>query len=147
MEKYNPNNKNIDGCYKSVLRFYPTVGTTASTYTHFFEKSPSEIAKEKREIRERKLKRIWRITYEDFEIGQKVVCCVSEKYNEERLYDMYMTVGKTYTIKDLDFHFWDAICITKDNGGGAFFPIDNFVDEKEMIRIDRERKLKRVLKK
>ena len=86
-----------------------------------------------------------KLTYKDFEIGQKVVCC--DQYDKEGLYNVYMTVGKTYTIIDLDFHFWDKICITKDNGGGMFFPIDNFVDDAEMIRIDRERKLKRVLKK
>jgi hypothetical protein len=65
MEKYKPDSKNTDG-YKSVIRFLPPVNASASAYTyahsfwHFFEKSPSEIAKEKREIRERKLKRIWK---------------------------------------------------------------------------------------
>ena len=87
-----------------------------------------------------------RLTYKDFEIGQKVVCCESKKYNEEDLYDMYMTVGKEYTIIDLDFHFPYSICVTKDNKTGGFFPIDNFVDEQEMKRIMREKKLKRVLK-
>jgi len=91
------------------------------------------------------------LTYEDFEIGQKVVCREGEtdscKYDKEQLYNMYMTVGKTYTITDLDFHFPDSICVTKDNGGGAFFPINCFVDEAEMLRITREKKLKRVLKK
>ena len=86
-----------------------------------------------------------KLTYKDFEIGQKVVCCESEKYNVDGLYDMYMTVGKTYTITDLDFHFWDAICITKDNGGGAFFPIDNFVDDAELKRLFRIKKMERLI--
>jgi hypothetical protein len=86
-----------------------------------------------------------KLTYKDFEIGQKVVCCESEKYNKENLYDMYMTVGKTYTIIDLEFHFPDGLCVEKDNGHGAFFPIDTFVDEAEMIRIMRTKKIKRLL--
>jgi len=87
-----------------------------------------------------------KLTYKDFIIGQKVVCCESEKANKEDLYNIYLTVGKTYTITDLDFHFHDKICVKKDNGGGAFFPIEYFVDEKEMIRISREKKLKRIIK-
>lgn len=34
---------------------------------------------------------------------------------------MYMTVGKAYTIIDLDFHFPDAICVVKDNDYCSFF--------------------------
>jgi hypothetical protein len=86
------------------------------------------------------------LTYEDFEIGQKVICRVSEKYDKERLYDIYLTEGKTYIITDLDFHFPDAICVKKDNKHEAFFPIEIFVDNEEMIRISREKKLKRILK-
>lgn len=83
-----------------------------------------------------------KLTYKDFKIGQKVVCRESKKYNKDNLYDIYMTVGKIYTITDLDFHFPYSICIKKDNGGSMFLPIDNFVDEIEMIRMNRERKLK-----
>ena len=89
-----------------------------------------------------------KLTYEDFEIGQKVVCCESETYDKEQLYDIWMTVGKTYTIIDLDFHFWDKICVKTDNKSshGTFLPIECFVDAAEMIRITREKKLKRICK-
>lgn len=87
-----------------------------------------------------------KLTYKDFIIGQKVVCCESEKANKEDLYNWYLTAGKTYTITDLDFRFHDKICVKKDNYGDAFFPIVYFVDEKEMIRISREKKLKRIIK-
>jgi len=90
-----------------------------------------------------------KLTYKDFEIGQKVVCCESETYDKERLYDIWMTVGKIYTITDLDFHFPDKICVKTDNKSshGAFLPIECFADEVEMLRISREKKIKRIVKK
>ena len=87
-----------------------------------------------------------KLTYKDFKIGQKVVCCASEDVDKEQLYDWYLTAGKTYIIDDLDWHFHDKICVKKDeNTGSGFFPITYFVDEAEQIRIFRERKIERIL--
>ena len=79
-------------------------------------------------------------TYKDFEIGQNVVLTGtldgdSEKEKEE-LYNIYLTLGKTYEITDLDFHFPNSICITKDNGYGMFINIkyfDNVQRQREII--------------
>lgn len=81
------------------------------------------------------------LTYEDFKIGQKVTCT-----NRDDSYDGLLTVGKTYKIKDLDFHFWDAICIKADNKRQGFFPIKFFTDEKELKNILRKKKLERIIK-
>jgi len=77
------------------------------------------------------------LTYKDFKEGQKVTCTSVEDF-----YEQHLTVGKTYKIIDLDFHFPDTICIKTDsNKTGMFIPIKFFTDEKELIRITREKKL------
>lgn len=83
-----------------------------------------------------------KITYKDFKIGQKVICT-----NRDESYDEWLTVGKEYKIKDLDFHFWDAICIKADNKQQGFYPIKFFTNEEELIRLTREKKLKRIINK
>lgn len=85
-----------------------------------------------------------KLTYKDFEIGQKVICVESENYKTEDLYNIYLTVGKEYTITDLDFHFPDKICVKKDEDtGNAFFPIENFIIDPLYIR---KKKLDTIIK-
>jgi hypothetical protein len=75
------------------------------------------------------------LTYEDFKIGQKVTCT---NYSDD-FWEEYLTIGKTYKIKDIDFHFWDKICI-KSEKGQCFVPIKFFSENL------RKKKLKRILK-
>jgi hypothetical protein len=84
-----------------------------------------------------------KITYKDFEIGQKVILtgtgCDQDK---EYFYNIYLTLGKEYEITDLDFHFPDKICIKRDNGHGAFMDIKYF----DNISIVREKNIDKLLK-
>ena len=82
-----------------------------------------------------------KLTYKDFEIGQKVILTGTGKpTDKEDFYNWYMTIGKEYEIIDLDFHFPDKICVTKDNGGGSFFAIENF-DHTAILREENINKL------
>ena len=69
-----------------------------------------------------------KLKYSDFKIGQNVTCVKNDDTCEQ-----IITVGKTYKIDDLDFHFYDKICIKGDNNHYFFLKIDYFVDIK-MIR-------------
>jgi len=65
-----------------------------------------------------------KLKYSDFKIGQKVTCIKTDDFHEDHL-----TVGKKYTIEDLDFHFHDAICVRSDNKKvSMFFKISYFSD-------------------
>lgn len=97
------------------------------------------------------------LTYEDFEIGQKVTCkklYETENENDDykknsniEFWEQHLTVGKQYKIKDLDFHFWDKLCVKSDNKKiSMFVPIDLFCNEEDLLRITREKKLKRITK-
>ena len=78
------------------------------------------------------------LTYRDFEIGQKVRCTKFEDF-----YEQHLTVGKLYTITDLDFHFWDKICIkTNRNKTGMFIPIKFFTLSLNELR---KKKLNRIV--
>lgn len=41
-----------------------------------------------------------KLTYKDFKIGQKITCVKIDD-----IIDQHLTVGKSYKIDDLDFHF------------------------------------------
>lgn len=76
-------------------------------------------------------------TYKDFKIGQKINCVKVDNFVE----DQHLTVGKTYIIEDLDFHFPDAICVKSDNKKiSMFFNISYFTSIREL----RKAKLKKI---
>ena len=92
-----------------------------------------------------------KLTYKDFEIGQTVVCVklgTEEHHNRDiDLWEQHLTIGKKYIIEDLDFHFFDSICVGSDNGKTSMFvKISFFDDGKELLRISREKKLERIVK-
>lgn len=74
-----------------------------------------------------------KLTYEDFEIGQKVILSGNGEWDEEQYYDIYLTIGNEYEITDLDFHFPDSVCIVKDNGYSGFMKIEHF-DDRAVLR-------------
>lgn len=79
-----------------------------------------------------------KLTYEDFEIGQKVICVKHDPFDGQHL-----TVGKTYIVEDTDFHFPDAICVKSDNGRiSMFFKIEHFDD----VNLIRKLKLEKINK-
>jgi len=85
------------------------------------------------------------ITYKDFKIGQKVTCVRIDEPTD--FWEQHLTIGKVYKIVDVDFHFWDKICVRSDNRKFSHFvPIKFFVNEEDYIRILREKKLKRITK-
>lgn len=76
-------------------------------------------------------------TYKNFKIGQKVTCVKVDDFVE----DQHLTVGKTYIIEDVDFHFPNSIVVQSDNGKvSMFFNIAYFVGVKEL----RKAKLKKI---
>ena len=76
------------------------------------------------------------LTYKNFKIGQKVTCVKVDDSVEEHL-----SIGKTYTIKDVDFHFPNSICVRSDNRKvSMFFNIAYFTGVKEL----RKAKLKKI---
>jgi hypothetical protein len=97
--------------------------------------------------------------YSDYKIGEKIFCCkLHRKENEERdkrensnnyyknldikFYEEHLTVGKSYKIKDLDFHFPDSVCVKSDNKRTGFYPIEFFVDDLIMLR---KKKINRII--
>lgn len=81
------------------------------------------------------------LTYKDFKIGQ-VVTCVT--YGVSDFWCQHLTIGKKYKITDLDYHFWNKICIRSDNNRiSHFVPIDFFSD----IQMTRKLKLEKINKK
>ena len=87
-------------------------------------------------------------TYKDFKIGETVTCvCVDTDRLDKDFLEQHLTLGKDYIITDIDFHFPDSIVVKSDNGKiSMFFPIECFTDDAELIRLTREKKLKRILK-
>ena len=80
------------------------------------------------------------VTYKDFKIGQKVTCYKVDDFVE----DQHLTIGKTYVIEDLDFHFPDTIVVRSDNGRvSMFFNIAYFISD---IKTIRKLKLKKIEK-
>lgn len=71
-----------------------------------------------------------RITYEDFKIGQIVVCSKIPA----TFYSDALTIGKSYKIVDLDIHFPYAICVELNRGYCAFVDIKYFIDEVSELR-------------
>ena len=79
-----------------------------------------------------------KLTYKDFKIGQLVTCVKRDDFYEDHL-----SVGKQYKIVDLDFHFWDKLCVKSDNKiTSMFMPIDFFSG----INIIRKLKLEKLNK-
>jgi len=84
-----------------------------------------------------------KLTYKDFKIGQKVICVklITSDCNNDDFYGQHLTIGKSYKIEDLDFHFWDSLCVKSDNGKvSMFMPIELFTD----IKYLRNLKLKKI---
>ena len=82
------------------------------------------------------------LDYKDFKIGQKVICTSVSDF----LADQHLTIGKEYIIEDLDFHFFDKICVKSDNGKTSMFvEISFFDDGSELKRISRKKKLERIV--
>lgn len=80
------------------------------------------------------------LTYKDFKIGQIVTCL---KFDDNGHWDQHLTVGKKYKIEDLDFHYWDTLCVKSDNGKiSIFMPIKFFSD----VKMTRKLKLQRLKK-
>jgi len=89
-----------------------------------------------------------KLTYEDFEIGQKVTCVKLDTSDPRTnagsdFWSQHLTIGKQYLIKDLDFHFPDAICVKSDNRKTSMFiPIELFSDNQYVRKL----KLKKINK-
>lgn len=84
-----------------------------------------------------------KLTYKDFKIGQKVTCIKVTDENRllDDFYEQHLTIGKSYEIEDLDFHFPEKICVGSDNGKvSMFMPIEFFTD----IKYLRNLKLKKI---
>lgn len=64
-----------------------------------------------------------KITYKDFKIGQRITCIKIDD-----TVDRHLTIGKIYKIRDLDFHFWDSICVKTDSKLTMFIKIKYFFD-------------------
>ena len=64
-----------------------------------------------------------KLTYKDFKIGQKITCVKIDD-----TVDQHLTVGKSYKIDDLDFHFWNKVCVKTDSGIFMFIKIEHFFD-------------------
>jgi len=80
------------------------------------------------------------LTYKDFKIGQIVTCIT---FDNNDFWDQHLTIGKKYKIDDVDFHFWDKICVPSDNKRMCHFvPIRFFSD----IKITRKLKLEKLNK-
>jgi len=72
------------------------------------------------------------LTYKDFKIGQKIVCVQVDDFVE----DQHLTIGKTYKIEDLDFHFPNSICVRSDNKRvSMFFNIAYFSNVKTLRKL------------
>ena len=78
-----------------------------------------------------------------FEIGDKVRCIANtcEGYND----DERLVVGETYTIKDIDFHFPNKICVKLK---GPYYFHREFVPEQlfDKVSLIRESKINEILK-
>lgn len=84
-------------------------------------------------------------TYEDFKIGQKLICVKlnTENYKGGELDNERLIIGEEYIITDLDFHFPNSVCV-KLKGPyythEEFVPIECFSD----IAYIRNKKLKQL---
>lgn len=87
-----------------------------------------------------------KLTYKDFKIGQKVTCVkltTIENPNND-FYEQHLTIGKSYKIEGIDFHFPDAIVVRSDNNKiSMFFPIELFSGLKTIRKL-KLKKLKNV---
>lgn len=82
-----------------------------------------------------------KLTYENFKIGQYVVCVkLCTDNSDADFWEQHLTIGKKYKIKDLDFHFYDKVCIKSDRRIGMFVPIELFSDNKYVRKL----KLKKI---
>lgn len=80
------------------------------------------------------------LTYENFKIGQIVTCV---KFDDNDMWNQHLTVGKKYKIEDLDFHFWDSLCVKSDNGKTSMFIPIRFFSDIKMIRKLKLNKIKK----
>jgi len=70
-----------------------------------------------------------KLTYKDFKIGQIVTCVKFDDF-----YDEHLTIGKSYEIEDVDFHFVYKICVRSDNNKTSMFMPIEFFDNIKYIR-------------
>lgn len=91
-----------------------------------------------------------KLTYKDFKIGQKITCVKlsdSRGIMTEDFYEQHLTVGKTYKIEDVDFHFPEKICVRSDNKKvNMFMLIELFADNKYIRKLKLD-KLDKISKK
>jgi len=73
-----------------------------------------------------------KLTCKDFKIGQKVTCVMVDD-----AVDGILTLNKVYKIKDLDFHFWNSVCVKTDKRGyyPMFMKIKYFMNNKYLRKL------------
>jgi len=77
------------------------------------------------------------LTYQDFKIGQVVTCV---KYDNDDYWEQHLTIGKKYKINDLDYHFFNKICIKTDTKRfSQFIPIEFFTDDQSIRKMKLEK--------
>lgn len=82
-----------------------------------------------------------KMTYEDFKIGERLFCTLDSNHKNYDFYEQHLTAGKYYEITDLDFHFFESVCVEVNNKNSMFIPIDMF-NKLDAIRL---KKLKKIL--
>ena len=83
------------------------------------------------------------LKYSDFLIGQKIVCTNLEDEIID-YWDQHLTIGKTYIVDDVDFHFPESVAVKTDHSGVMFVRCKFF---KENLKEIRKRKLAKIAKK
>jgi len=81
-----------------------------------------------------------KLTYKDFKIGQIVTCV---KFDDLDFWNQHLTIGKQYKIEDLDFHFFDKICVTSDNEKVTMFMSIKFFSDIKYVRKLKLEKIKK----
>lgn len=73
--------------------------------------------------------------------GQKITCLYNvEKENITDFWWDKLTVGETYIIEDLEWRFWDRVCVTTNYNRQEFVPAEFFFDT---VSEKRDKKLKK----
>lgn len=90
-----------------------------------------------------------KLTYKDFKIGQKVTCVklTDSRGIDEYFYEQHLTIGKTYKIEDVDFHFPDKICVRSDNNRVSMFILIELFSDNNYVRKLKLQKLDKISKK
>ena len=79
-------------------------------------------------------------------IGQKIIC-LHNMEKDRPGFDFWvdrLTIGREYKIKDLEWRFWDRVCVVTDYSNNAeFVPVEFFFDT---IAEKREKVIDSILK-